>query len=79
MITEASKKWETNDFNKYVYHIFNKFEEDRIMFGSDWPVCLLAGKYNQVFALPLKVLEKDLTENTKRKFLSDNAKKFYSL
>ena len=79
MITEASEKWETNDFNKYVYHVFKEFGEDRVMFGSDWPVCLLAGEYKQVFELPQKVLEKDLTENVKRKFLSDNAKKFYSL
>ena len=79
MITEASEKWEVNDFNKYVYHVFNEFGEDRVMFGSDWPVCLLAGEYKQVFELPQKVLEKDLNENVKRKFLSDNAKKFYSL
>ena len=79
MITEASEKWEVNDFNKYVYHVFKEFGEDRVMFGSDWPVCLLAGEYKQVFELPQKVLEKDLNENVKRKFLSDNAKKFYSL
>ena len=79
MVTEASKQWKISDFNKYIYHIIEEFGEDRVMFGSDWPVCLLAGEYKQVFELPLKVLEKDLTENSKRKFLSDNAKNFYSL
>jgi L-fuconolactonase len=49
MITEAGwQTWKYEELIPYLDVIFEAFGEDRILFGSDWPVCLLAGTYEQV-------------------------------
>ena len=49
MITEADwQKWSVADLKPYVYTALEAFGADRCMFGSDWPVCELAGSYLQV-------------------------------
>jgi L-fuconolactonase len=39
-----------------VQHVVNQFGYDRVMFGSDWPVCTLAGTYQQVIEALRQVL-----------------------
>ena len=39
---------------RYMDVAFEAFGEDRLMFGSDWPVCLLAASYEQVFGIAQK-------------------------
>ena len=52
MITEADHlNWQPDDFKPYLDRIFAVFGQGRLMFGSDWPVCLLAGSYEQVVSL----------------------------
>ncbi len=52
MVTEADwQHWQSANFVPYVEHVLNSFGEERILFGSDWPVCLLAADYGQVKAL----------------------------
>ncbi|WP_257656551.1 amidohydrolase family protein [Parapedobacter lycopersici] len=52
LITESDlTSWKTTDFDYYINHIIEVFGADRILFGSDWPVCLLAGSYRDVTAL----------------------------
>ncbi|NOY40496.1 MAG: amidohydrolase family protein [Planctomycetes bacterium] len=49
MITEADwTHWQPTDLAPYIQHLLEHFGTDRVMFGSDWPVCLLAGTYDQV-------------------------------
>ncbi|MBI2928307.1 MAG: amidohydrolase family protein [Verrucomicrobia bacterium] len=49
MITEADwTRWQPGDLKRYVDHVLAVFGPGRVMFGSDWPVCLLAGSYDQV-------------------------------
>src|SRR5579875_2725374 len=49
MITEADHRhWSADDLRPYVDHVVECFGMDRVMFGSDWPVCLLAGSYDLV-------------------------------
>jgi L-fuconolactonase len=49
MVTEADwTTWEPSDLAPYVDHALEVFGPDRLMFGSDWPVCLLAASYEQV-------------------------------
>ena len=49
LITEANwSSWELSDFSPYLDIVFESFGIDRLMFGSDWPVCKLAGSYGQV-------------------------------
>jgi len=45
LITEADPDWTVDDLRPYVDHILNSFGHDRIMWGSDWPVCRLRGEY----------------------------------
>jgi len=52
LITEADwRTWRPTDFKPYLDVVFEAFGADRLMFGSDWPVCLLAGSYAQVTEL----------------------------
>jgi L-fuconolactonase len=52
MVTEADwQHWQSADFVPYVEHVLDCFRDERILFGSDWPVCLLAADYGQVKAL----------------------------
>ena len=47
--TEADwKNWKKENFIPYFDVVVNSFGTDRILFGSDWPVCLLGGEYNVV-------------------------------
>lgn len=49
LVTEADWKfWEPEDFDLYLDVVFDAFGPQRLMFGSDWPVCLLAASYRQV-------------------------------
>ena len=52
MVTEANwANWKPADFQPYVDVVVEAFGQDRLMFGSDWPVCLLAGEYARVVEL----------------------------
>jgi len=49
MVTEADHHdWTPEDLRPYVEHVVNQFGYDRVMFGSDWPVCVLSASYEQV-------------------------------
>ncbi|WP_111977370.1 amidohydrolase family protein [Algibacillus agarilyticus] len=49
MVTEADvNNWTQEDFTPYLTAVFDAFGPSRIMFGSDWPVCLLGGEYPQI-------------------------------
>jgi len=49
MVTEADhQRWRPEDLRPYLDTVFEAFGTDRLMFGSDWPVCLLAASYQQV-------------------------------
>ena len=52
LITEAHwTNWTYDDVAPYLDVVFTAFGIDRVMYGSDWPVCLLAGTYNDVYGL----------------------------
>jgi L-fuconolactonase len=49
MVTEATwSGWTADDIAPYVRRVLDWFGPERCMFGSDWPVCLLAASYGQV-------------------------------
>lgn len=79
LVTEADwKAWKAEDFNPYLEVITSAFGTDRLMFGSDWPVCLLAAEYSQV----LKIAEdyfSDFSEIERSKIFGENAIAFYDL
>jgi L-fuconolactonase len=50
MVTEADPaRWRVADLRPYVEHVINVFGPERLLFGSDWPVCLLAASYSEVY------------------------------
>jgi len=53
MVTEAVRRgWKQSDFAPYLDVVLEAFGPERLMVGSDWPVCLLAGEYADVAAIP---------------------------
>jgi len=79
LVTETINfKFKDNDFKPYIDVIFKAFGADRIMFGSDWPVCLLAANYDKVFQIVNDYLENQSTE-VKNNILGKNAIKIYNL
>lgn len=80
MVTEADHNdWKKEDFVGYVRHILDSFGINRVMFGSDWPVCLLAGSYDGVIDVLKNALPKDLSEDGLDKLFGANAHRFYKL
>lgn len=51
LVTEASDDWTYDDLAPVAGHVLECFGADRVMFGSDWPVCLLRASYDEVVAL----------------------------
>ncbi|CAB4530538.1 unannotated protein [freshwater metagenome] len=80
MVTEANwNKWEVSDFVPYVDHVIESFTPKRIMFGSDWPVALLATQsYSDVVHLAESVTSR-LTESEKQGFWGNNATHKYKV
>jgi L-fuconolactonase len=79
MVTEADwKQWRPSDFKPYLDVVFDAFGADRLMFGSDWPVCLLAATYRQVKQLVEEYVE-GFTKSDKEMIFGGNAARFYGL
>ena len=79
LVTETINfKFKEEDFKPYIDVVFKAFGPDRIMFGSDWPVCLLAANYNKVFQIVNDYLENQSIE-VKNNILGKNAIKIYNL
>jgi L-fuconolactonase len=77
--TEAYwNNWRADDFKPYLDVVFEAFGVDRLMFGSDWPVCLLAGSYSQTKAL-VDDYVRGWPESDRAKLFGDNAARFYGL
>lgn len=79
MITEAKiDGWRPTDFAPYLDVVLQAFGPDRLMFGSDWPVALMAGSYQQVYDLAEDFI-RPLGKDAEQKFFGGNAAKFYGL
>ncbi|WP_346239030.1 amidohydrolase family protein [Niabella insulamsoli] len=79
MITEADwKKYKPADFTPYIDVVVEAFGMKRLMFGSDWPVCLVAGSYKKMKAI-VDAYFNTFSEREKAAFYGGNAIKFYGL
>jgi len=80
MVTEADhSSWTADDLEPYVDHALECFGPDRVMFGSDWPVALLAASYRQVFDALHDVLVPRLDDDELEAVFGGNAARFYDL
>lgn len=79
MVTEADwKTWKTDDLKPYLDVVFENFSTDKLMFGSDWPVCNVASDYAEV----VKTLEdyiSQLSLPNQNKIWHENATSFYKI
>ena len=79
MITEADwVEWKAEDFDRYLDVVLEAFGAGRLMYGSDWPVCNLAGDYERVFSLAERFASK-LSDAERVNFWGGNAARFYGL
>jgi L-fuconolactonase len=79
LVTEADwHHWKPQDFVPYLDVVFDAFGPERLMFGSDWPVCLLAASYQQVKQLIEDYLE-SWEDDLKKLIFGGNAIHFYHL
>ena len=79
MVTEARwDTWTADDLRPYVAFLLQGFGHERLMFGSDWPVCLLAASWKQVFAGLTQALGPQ-PEERREQILGTTASHFYRL
>ena len=79
MITEADyNSWTPQQIHPYMDLVLETFGTNRLMFGSDWPVCLVAGNYSKVKALTTRFISR-LSANEQQNIMGKNALKFYNL
>ena len=79
MVTEANwSNWQKHDFQPYMTSVWDLFGEQRIMFGSDWPVCLVAARYEQVKQLVIDFITTH-TPEAQDNIFAENARQFYQL
>ncbi len=82
MVTEASREgWSAEDFKPYVATVYGIFGPDRLMFGSDWPVCTLAASYDEVASAARAALDGlgVLDETTEAAIFGNTAIHWYGL
>ena len=79
MVTEADlENWKKNEFNPYIDTVVEAFGTNRIMYGSDWPVCLLAAPYGSVLDIVREYFS-SFSKNEQDNFFGKNACTFYNL
>lgn len=79
MVTEADlTRWKFEDLKPYIDTIFKCFGIERVMYGSDWPVCRLAATFGEV----MEILERytaNFSEAERELFWAKNAVRFYNI
>lgn len=79
LVNEADwKHWSRPDFKTYLDLTLQVFGIDRVMFGSDWPVCLVAAQYDQVKGIISSYFESSPVADLDKVF-GLNAMKFYEI
>lgn len=77
--TEADHgRWTIDDLAPYIWHALEVFGEDRVLFGGDWPVALLATSYRR-WVETLATVTADLSPEAQRKLWVENARRVYRL
>ncbi|HZF65708.1 MAG TPA: amidohydrolase family protein [Chitinophagaceae bacterium] len=79
MVTEADwKTWTKESFRPYLDVVVNAFGVDRLLFGSDWPVCLVAASYADVVGI-IRDYFSAFSEQEQAKVFGSNAVNFYNI
>ncbi|MYA90064.1 MAG: amidohydrolase family protein [Boseongicola sp. SB0662_bin_57] len=78
LVTEARADWTVDDLRPYVDHLLDTFGPDRLVWGSDWPVCTLASSYGRWVEVTWELLS-GLAEDETSAILGGNAARAYRL
>ncbi len=78
MVTEAGSDWSVKQLKPYVDHLLEHFGPQRMIWGSDWPVCTLASTYDQWCDATSQLID-ELSDSDKADILGLNAIRAYSL
>jgi L-fuconolactonase len=78
LLTEAGEGWTEERLEPYAAHVAECFGPDRLLYGSDWPVLTLAGRYRDWYQFTRR-LTRAWTEEEQRRFFHDNARECYGL
>ncbi len=78
LVTEAAPDWSPDDLQPYVRHLLQTFGPNRLIWGSDWPVCTLASTYERWLETTDALLH-DLTPEQKAAVMGENAARAYTL
>ncbi|MDJ1491632.1 amidohydrolase family protein [Cytophagaceae bacterium DM2B3-1] len=79
MVTEANWQiWTPQDFRKYLDTVLEAFTPQRLMIGSDWPVCLVASPYEKTIQLVIDYIQ-SLSQQEQNQILGGTAAQFYGL
>lgn len=78
IVARAKPGWTAADLAPTVNHCLDTFGPDRVIFGGDWPVCLMGASYGE-WAAALREIIAERPDEDQRKLLHDNAVRFYGL
>jgi L-fuconolactonase len=79
MVTETKwKQWQPGDFHRYMDVVFEAFGPNRLMIGSDWPVCILSGEYEPAMKIVIDYVQKFPAE-VQAAVLGENCASFYRI
>jgi L-fuconolactonase len=78
LVTEASAQWTVDDLRRYSDHLIECFGPERLMWGSDWPVALLASDYTRWLEVARELLQ-GLSPDERAAVMGENARRFYHL
>jgi len=79
LVTEADwKNWKPEQITPYIAVAFEAFGPERLMIGSDWPVCLVAGTYGRVMDI-VKTYLAQYSSEEQEGVLGGNAQRFWKL
>jgi L-fuconolactonase len=79
LVTEAKwKQWQPEDFHRYLDTVIAAFGTDRVMIGSDWPVCTLSGAYTSTMNMVIDYTQQ-FSVTVRDNILGGNCASFYGL
>ncbi len=79
LVTEADwDQWKYEDMVPYLDVVFDQFGTNKVMFGSDWPVCLLGGTYSSIKQIIDRYIE-GFSDSEKESIMGLNAMEFYKI
>jgi L-fuconolactonase len=79
LVTEAGSDWSIDRIRPFVEFVAHAFGPDRLVFGSDWPVCTLAASYEQVLELARSILGDRYGPEQMQAIMETNGQRFYRL